>query len=782
MATKPAVATAGSRRKKGVPLAEKPDTLDALTQQQVNSYPALQQAVSLSGEKLVDSPSSEPDDWAFLQLARDRFKVCVDAEEKRRQEMRTDMQFRCGVQWDTAIQLQRDSQKRPCLTINRIPGFVKRVVNNMRQERPAIKVEPVGDGTDIDDAEVRQGLIRHIEVNSQADVPYDISFENMCVMGLGWLRVVDDWEDATSFNKDLFIRSIPNTFSVYSDPFVQQPDWSDMKFAFVVEDLTRSEFIEQYGRDKADTSRANFTELGDQGKYWFPGGKIRVAEYFWIEQIKDISCELENGDTKLWSELKSLKVDTLTGEEPLYKLHIDDDNDRVLVDNEENYIGRTRDCKVPEVHWAVISATDVLRRRKWKGKFIPLIPVVGNQLELDGDKLLVGMVRYAREPQRMYNYMYSSFVETVALVPKAPFIGEVDQIPDGLYPEWQNANNQPTTVLRYKHKVAAGGNGALVPPPSRDVANPPIAAFVEGLQMADQNLKAVFSIYEASLGQRGPQESGKAINARKVESDTATYDWGDNFIRALRYLGMILEDLLPAYYNTPGRIIQIDREDKTKRKITLNQDFQEGGETKKFDLSKGKYSVIISTGPSFQTKREQSASSMLEATKAYPALWQLAGDLIVKAMDWPGAQAMADRIKKSLPPGLADDDQGDNPVPPQAQAQIQQLTQQNQQLTQAVNELSDKTALERMKQEYETLRAQMSGEVTLAVAAMKDATAQSSMITNEIFQEMKLIRAQLQPELFGQNAGGAGAPSTQSQQPKQAQPPAPQPVLAGAQT
>ncbi len=766
MAAQPPVATS---RRNG-PNAEKQDALVALSQQQVNSYPALQQAISLSGEKLVPgtAPSDSEKKAAFLQTARDRFRVCVDAEEKRRGEMRTDMQFRCGLQWDTAIQLQRDSQRRPCLTINRIPGFVKRVVNNMRQERPAIRVLPVGDGTDVEDAEIRQGLIRHVETNSQADVPYDMSFENMCVMGLGWMRVVDDWEDPRSFNQDLFIRAISDTFSVYSDPFVQQPDWSDMKYAFIVEDLTRKEFMEQYP-DADPVSKADFTYLGDMGKYWFPGGKIRVAEYFWIEQVKDITCELDNGSTKLWSELKNLKDVTVTGSEPLYRLMVDENGDRVIVSNDGMYSGRTRDTKVPQVKWAKISATQVLKERTWKGRFIPLIPIIGNQLELDGDKIIVGMVRYAREPQRMYNYMYSSFVECVTLAPKAPFIVEVDQIPDGAFPEWQNANSSPVSALRYKHKITTEGD--LVPPPQRESANPPIAAFVEGLQMADQNLKAVFSIYEASLGQRGPQESGKAINARKVESDTATYDWGDNFIRGLRYLGIILEDLLPFYYNTPGRVIQIDREDNTKRKITLNQDFQESGETKRFDLSSGKYSVIISTGPSFQTKREQSASSMIEASKAYPPLWQIAGDLMVQQMDWPGAQAISDRLKKALPPGMADDDQGDNPIPPQAQAQIQQLTQQNQQLTQAVNELSDKTALERMKQEYETLRAQMSGEVTLAVAAMKDATAQSSMLTGKIFEELERVRMKLEPELAGATQGSAAQPAA-----------APQPTLAGAQT
>lgn len=732
------------------------ENLKALSPEQVNSYPVPTPKTGIDGEPLrstVGGTYKEQSNDELLQLALEQFRVCAEAESDRRSEMLEDQNFRCGIQWDKVIQTQREAQDRPCLTINRIDGFLAHVVNNMRQSRPGIKVEPNGDGIDEEIAEVRQGIIRHIETNSRADTPYDTAFENMATMGLGWLRVVDDWSAADSFDQDLFIRWVPNTFAVYSDPFCQQPDWSDMKFAFVVEDLTRAEFKARYGDDTIAASLANFQSIGDHSKYWFPGGNIRVAEYFHIEQERDTLCEMEDGSTRLLSDLPK----------EMYSVRNTEDGKQLFIlniDGTSALVGRARSCFVPVVHWDKISAVDVLQRRVWKGQHIPLIPVIGNQIELDGKKLIVGMVRYAREPQRMYNYMYTSFVETVALAPKAPFIAEVDQVPDGLIEEWQQANKRPEALLRYKRVVTEKGD--LVPPPVRQQANPPIQAFVEGLQMCDQNLKSVFRIFDASLGQRGPQESGLAINARKIESDTGTYDWGDNFIRALRYLGIVLNDLLEYYYNTPGRIIQITGEDETSKPVVINQAFRDEGQDKHFDLSKGnKGAVVISTGPSYQTRRQESANSMMEMAKVYPPLFQIAGDVIVQELDWPGKNAIAARLKKALPPQFQDPEQGAD-MPPEAAAKLQQMQSLVQQLTEALHAATDKTELERMKQEYETLRTQMTQEVALASAELKAGTEEAKFLGEKVFGELESLKTLMMQAIGGGDKGGPGgsAPPT----------------------
>jgi hypothetical protein len=750
----------------------------ALTPAQVNSWPVSTKGLTLRGEKLYPSPALENKDEAFLELARERFKLCSDAEDRRRAEMLADLNFRAGIQWDEAVKQKRLRKKRPCHTVNRIPEFVKHVVNNMRQARPAIKIDPVGDGADQEQAEIRQGLIQYIERNSQAETAYDTAMENMCTMGLGWIRVIDDWAAHDSFDKDLFIRWVLNTFSVYSDPTAQMPDWSDMKYAFVVNDLMMSEFRAQFGDKPMAADATNFSSIGDHQSYWFPRGNIRVAEYFWIEQKADTLCELEDGSTRLLSDLPK------PNGEPMYKSV---DNRLILINRDEvdedgwakeEDIGRTRPCFVPVVHWALITGTDKLRERKWEGRFIPLIPVIGNQIELDGDRMLVGMVRYARELQQMYNYIVSCISETIGLAPRAQWLAEIDQI-EQFREAYEAANNDPQVVLPYKKQSI---EGVPVPPPQRISMMIEVAGLVQALQVIDAQMKSVFSIYDASLGQKGPQESGKAIDARRIESDTSTYDWGDNFIRSLEHTGRVINDLLKPYYNTPGRIVQILREDQSRDAITLNQEYKDPktGEPRNYDLSKGKYSVVISTGPSHQTKRQQASSSMLELAKMYPPVMQVAGDIIVKEMDWPGKEAIAARLEKTLPPGLKDPDPNAPPIPQEAQAAMGKMQALIQQLSAALHEATDKNNLQLMKEQFQTFRDSMKNEVTLAVAELTNKSEQAMFMSDKIFEHLEFLRNYLQEKELN-----PPDPSIQSGQP-QAGPSAPQgappPVLAGPPT
>lgn len=713
-----------------------------MTPQQTNTWPTKTSPVTLSGERVNVEYAADSPNKILLQIALERFNQANNFENNRRAEMEQDQRFAAGVQWDQTIQNQRRSQGRPCLTINRIAEFLAHAVNNMRQSRPAIKIDPVGDGADEDSARIRQGIIRHIENNSRADIPYDVGFENMCKMGLGWLRIVDDWAAPDSFEKELYIRWVPNPFLVFSDPDCSQPDWSDMRWAFVIEDLTRSEFKARFPKADMVSLESYIGRGANRDKQWFPGGKIRVAEYFHVEWDDRTIVEFDDnpGDVKDFDDVvPPAGKQYLREEDDLYQI---DDEDEGYDQGELKHVGRVRDTKLPVVHWDMISGVEILKRRIWKGKYIPLIPVIGNQTDLEGEKIIVGMVRYAREPQRMYNYMYTSFVETVALAPKAPFIAEIDQIPDGLVEEWSKANQNPTSLLRYKAKVVEGGG--LLPPPQRQQAEPPIAAFVQGLQICDQNLKATFRIYDASLGQKGPQESGLAINARKIESDTGIYNWGDNFIRSLRMVGIQLNDLLPYYYNTPGKVIRILQDDLTTQEVTINKDFTVAGITKFYDLSQGRYQVVVSTGPTAQTKRQEAATNMTELVKVYPALMQVAGDLIVREMDFIGKDAIAARLRQALPPALQPPEEND-PISPQAKQALDQQNQLIQSLTAALHEATDKKELQLLKESFETLRTQMIQERQLASDSLKVGSQEAQFLSQKIFDELNNIRAMYQP-------------------------------------
>ena len=684
--------------------------------------------------------------------------------------MLADLKFRCGNQWDEALELQRSQQSRPCLTINRIPTFIKHVVNNMRQARPEIKVDPTGDGADEEIAEIRQGLIRHIQTQSHAEIAYDTAFENMATMGLGFMRVVDGWADEKSFDKDLFIQWVPNTFSVYFDPAASKPDWSDAKYCFIVEDISLAEFKARFGKDKLAASLSEFASIGDHQPSWLLGRKIRIAEYFHLEYDDDVLCELADGSTEYLSSIDARTdagaVAEGTAEPP--------------------QVVRTRPARRPKVVWTLMSGLDILKERVWKGSLIPVIPVIGNQIELDGERIIVGMVRYSRESQRMYNYMYSCFVEAVALAPKAPFIAEFRQI-EGFEAIWEKANSAPVAVLPYRMFLDAG---QMAPPPQRQQAEPPIAAFIEGLKLADQNLKATFGIYEASLGQKGPQESGIAINARKVESDVATYDWIDNFTRALEHLGRVLNDLLPHYYNSEGRIVQIIREDLSKRPVVFNQEHEnDEGEIKKYDLSEGKFSINISTGPAFATRRQESAQRLMELAKVYPPLMQVAGPQIVSSIDMPvkDRDAIVSQLEKAMPPELRtekpeDKQKGQQPIPPEVQQRMEQMDQMVQQLTEALKSATDGTELARQKEEWATYRTQLQQETQLAIAQLKTGSQEAQFLNQQVFAEMSRIREMLEPRLMNpdqpnsQSSPASGAPA---KQPAEQQPAAtPQPVPA----
>jgi hypothetical protein len=749
----------------------------AVTSQQVNSWPVSGLAkLSISGAPLseADSPLESQREYAFLTLARERFRFCADSEANRRKEALEDLKFRCGNQWRPDIRAKREARGRPCHEVNRIPEFLMHVVNNMRQARPAIEIDPAGDGADQDQAENRQGLIQFIERNSQADIAYDHSFEQMCTMGLGWIRVLDDWSSWDSFDKDLYIRWVENAFQIYSDPSAALPDWSDMQFAFVVEDMLPNEFKVRYGDDYSAAQPDIFQSQGDDiAKYWFPAQKIRVAEYFYIEQEEDTLCELQMEGKSVTILLSKLPPDMYRSE-----------GDRLLVlkskaeegwdEDEYEDVGRTRKCTVPTVKWAKITGLDVLERRTWKGRYIPLIPVIGNQVHLEGEKLLFGMVRFAREIQRMYNYIYSTLIEVIALAPRSQWIAAMDQI-DEFRDIYERSNTDPIAVLPYK--AVYGSGGQPVPPPERVGTEVAIQGLLQALTIVDNMLKSVFMIYDASLGQRGPQESGLAINARKIESETATYNWGDNFIRSLRYLGIVVNDLLEPYYNTPGRIVQILREDQQSMSpVKMNEEYTPEGQTEpvKYDLGKGKYSVAVSTGPSALTLRKEEATQIGELLKANPALFQVIGDIWIEEQDWPGAKRIAARLKKTLPPALQDQDPGSQPSP-----QIfQQLQQQNQQLIAALHNALDKTELQRMKEEFATLRTTLTSQAGIIEQMLKSGSEEGQFLADKAFQEAER-RVALEQQLEQPGGGNSPAPG----QPVQSGAPsgAPQPSLAGPQ-
>jgi hypothetical protein len=606
--------------------------------------------------KSVNNESEEE----ILALARKRFNLAVEAEAAIRVDALDDLKFRAGEQWPADVRSARDQDKRPCLTINKLPGQIRQVTNDQRQNRPSIKVSPVDDNADIETAKVLQGIIRHIEYNSNADVAYDTAFEGAATKGLGYFRVITDYADPFSFDQEILIKRVRNSFSVYIDPNYHEPDGSDSNWAFIFEDLSHDDYKAQFGKSKM-ASMDDWKSIGDGAPGWSTKDTCRVAEYFYKTFKQVTLVQLSNGQViqkdRLPKDPSVMRGITVTAE---------------------------RESVLPAIKWCKINAVEVLEETEWLGNWIPVVPVLGDELDVDGKRILEGMIRHAKDPQRMYNYWSSSATEMIALAPRAPFIGVEGQF-EGHEKMWQTANTKNHAFLQYKAKVGGNVHGA----PQRQTYEAPVQSITHAQMQAADDLKATTGVYDASLGNRSNENSGVAIQRRNMQSQTGNFHYIDNLSRAMRHLGRILVDLIPKVYDT-AKTVRMIGEDGQATMVAINQIFQKDGKDVSHFLGSGKYDVLVATGPSYASKRQEAVASMLDLTKAYPKVAEVAGDLMVRSMDWPGSQEIADRLKKTLPAGLAEDkDQEQSPIPPQIQQQLQQQGQMIQQLTQELHVTHD---------------------------------------------------------------------------------------------
>lgn len=689
--------------------------------------------------------ASESDE-KILEIARKRFDLAAEAESESRKEQLEDLQFRAGKQWPDDIKNQRQFDRRPCLTINKLPQFVNQITNDQRQNRPSIKVNPVGNGATLETAKVFQGLIRHIENISNADVAYDTSFEGAATKGLGYFRVITDYCDPMSFDQEIFIKRVRDSFTVYLDPFSQEPDGSDSNWGFVFEDMPRDEFLSQH--PGADLSKMeDWVSIGDKAPGWINKDSVRVSEYLY-KTFKKVNIALLS-DGQVFEKSKLPPLEALA--------------------NAGLKIVKERTTILPAIKWCKVNGVEVLERTDWLGLWIPIIPVLGSELIVDGQRILEGIIRQAKDPQRMYNYWATAETETIALAPKAPFIGAAGQF-KGFEEQWKSANIKNHAFLEYNPTSL---NGQPIGPPTRNVFEPPIMAISAARGQSSDDLKATTGIYDATLGNRSNEQSGVAIMRRNTQAQTSNYHYIDNLTRALRHCGRILVDLIPKVYDTP-RIGRLIGEDGESEMVQLNQVFKQNGTDTVHDLSAGKYDVTITTGPSYTTKRQEAAETMMTFTKYLPQTAPLIADLIARNMDWPGAQEIADRLKKTLPPGIAENDKDKQmPVPPQVQAEMQQMGNLIKQLTDHLNLAQDEIG----KKKYELdskeriALAKIQADIEIALAEMQTDGAQALLKHQVGAIQHRLDSLDQSDNGNGTPAGTPAAPAPQDQPPTGGLPP-----------
>lgn len=652
--------------------------------------------LSSAGSVAKDKKPSGKSEADVLAAARSRLNMAISAYSESREDELDDLRFFAGSpdnqwQWPADVLATRGAVQgqtinaRPCLTMNKLPQHVRQVTNDQRQNRPSIKVIPVDDQADAEMAEIFDGLVRHIEYISDADVAYDTACENQVVYGEGYIRLLTEYCDENSFDQDIKIGRVRNGFSVYMDPTIQDPCGADAKWCFITEDILKEDY-ERMFPDANPISTLQTLGIGDQSlTQWVNEDTVRIAEYFYVEHEQK-TLNLYHGNVSAFEGDPQDKQMKAMGMKPI----------------------RTRRVDAQRVKWCKINGYEILEERDWAGKYIPVVRVVGNEFEVDGRLFVSGLVRNAKDAQRMYNYWVSQEAEMLALAPKAPFIGYGGQF-EGYENQWKTANTQNWPYLEVNPDVT-DGQGAVLPLPQR--AQPPMAqtGLIQAKMGASEDIKSTTGQYDASLGATSNERSGRAILAREKQGDTGTYHYVDNYSRAVRYIGRQIIDLAPKIYDTQriARIIGLDGETKMA-KIDPSQPMpvkkiqdQNGIVIEKiYNPGVGKYDVCVSTGPSYMTKRQESMEAMSQILQGNPNLWSVAGDLFVKNMDWPGAEEMAARLAKTIDPKLLSDQ--DDPALQAANQQIEAMGKEMEQMHQMLQNVSKSMeAQDQRRQDFES--------------------------------------------------------------------------------
>jgi hypothetical protein len=631
----------------------------------------------------------------FLKVVRERYRLCVEADRENRDRAKEALDFRDLEQWDDRTKNERQNDPegaRPCLVVDKLNQHVMQVVNDERQNRPQIKVRPIDDKGDVEVAKIYDGILRHIQDRSRADVAYDTAFECAVDGGFGFWRLLTEYTDPMSFDQDIVIQRIRNRFSVYLDPERQQPDGSDAKYGFILYKVQKKDFKNEFGKDGEDAIES-FRFDGKEFVEWYGEDWVIYAEYFWKER-KEITIVMTEDGVMTKEE---------SGERPILA---------------------ERKTAITKIRWRKVTATKILEDGKWIGDNIPIVEVIGTEIDIEGKVNRSGLIRSAMDAQRVDNYATSAFVENVALAPRASYVAAVGQL-EGNEELWRTANRRNISVLPYKPITV---DGTLAPPPRREAPPGISAGWLSVLEQSEHNIQASMGRYNATLGAPSNETSGRAIQARNREGDTGSYHFTDNLHRSQKHTGQMIVNIIPKIYDTK-RIARIIGEDGELGQATVDPNLQDAkgnpipyaeqqgpnGLEKIYNLGVGKYDVTIVPGPSYTTRRLESADAMMEISRSNKEFMGNFGDIIFKAQDWPGADKISERFKKMLPPELKEDETDVEKQKANLQQAAQMLGQKEAEVNAAIEQIQEqgqsvaeqeekaKDALDRVEKEINKL-------------------------------------------------------------------------------
>lgn len=572
-------------------------------------------------------PQGYEDEDSFIKEARERFQEAVDFDKDNRDAGLEDARFAAGEQWDDTAKLARAG--RPTLVINRLPQFIAQVVGDIRINRPSIKVRPAEDA-DKDLAGIREGMIRAIERDCDAQGVYATAGQSQVTCGIGNFRAAVKYAGEMAFDRDLTLDRIADPFAVVWDPLSIEPTGRDARYCFVADEVPRKDFEEAY----PDEMPSSLEAPSGEREGWFTKDTVRVTEYWRvIEKPMDIAL-LSDGSVV-----------------PM---------DKVPADAQ---VIQTRKSSRKYACMYLITGSCILDGPyEWPIDRVPIFRVQGWEFNVGTKRVRFGLVRWAKDPQRLLNYWRSVAAETLAMAPKGKWLVHETAVDEDSEDDFRQAHNSSDPMLRWK--------GGIRPEYTQPPAMP--AALLQEAALNSQDMKDVTGLQDASLGVRSNETSGKAIMARQREGDVATYIYHDNLRAAIAEAGKVLNAMIPVCYDTPRTIRIVGEDDATKV-----QRVNDPNNPNSVDINQGRYDVSVETGPSYSTKRAEAADSLIQFMQAVPAAAAVASDLVAKAMDWPMADILAERLKKTIPPQILEGEDGQEPKQPNpAEMQAMEMQQQ----------------------------------------------------------------------------------------------------------
>lgn len=626
--------------------------------------------------------------YDFLEYVRRLYDEDYAHEKENIEAAEDDLRFAAGDQWDDDVRDYREGKSQPCLTVNTLPQFIGQIVGDRRVNKTAIKVLPRED-SDTDVAQIRSDLIRNIEVQSRAQRVYLTAFEQEVTCGIGNFRIDLDYADDDVFDKDIFIREIHNPLAVLWDRMSVEPTGRDAQHVFVTDEIPRSEFEEQWPDHQPSRLGTNLADATYGEGNWYDKNTVRIAE-FWqmVERDREIALMQDGSVRDITDEEDPTQI------EGIYR----DGNSRI----------RTRKVKRRYAQMHLITGFSVLEGPyEMNINRLPIIRCNGREIWAENKRHRFGIVRFAKDPQRLKNYWRSVAAEVLSKAPRAQWFGPADAF-EGREEQWRDAHLTGDPILPYN-------SDATTPPQQMPPIQIPQAILNEA-HLNTQDMKDVTGLQDASFGAQSNERSGKAIMQRQQEGDIATTHYHDTMNWAQQEAGDIINQLIPIVYDT-ARTVRIVGTDETSKLVRINDSMDENA----IDITRGRYDVTFATGPAYMTRRQEAAESMIEMAGQAPQMFQVAGDLIAKAQDWPMAEEVAARLYKTIPPEVRNadpdkmDEEGD-----QQQQQAAAAQAQAQQMEMA------KVQAETQKAQAEAIEAQAQAREARARAAQAEAEAQKA--------------------------------------------------------